>query len=123
DGVAQLGPDAGQDKPVVVHEEHAGPLGGVGPSARVGHRGITSSTSVPSSGWLRIAALPPLRSMRPMIESAMPRRSEGTWSGSNPQPRSRTKTLTWSGSTSRKVDTAVAPEWRAALLSASRVDW
>src|SRR5205814_1827835 len=51
-----------------------------------------SSTSVPPPGWERTSARPPWRCMRPMIDSRTPRRSDGTAPGSNPAPRSRTKT-------------------------------
>src|SRR5215211_4650522 len=52
----------------------------------------TSSTSVPEPGALVMFALPPLRSMRPTIDSRMPRRSVGIAAGSKPGPRSLTKT-------------------------------
>src|SRR5437870_1557722 len=71
---AQLGADAREEGPVVVHEEHADPV--VFHADRLGRR---RWTSVPSAGLLAMAAVPPLRSIRPMIDSEMPRRS-GAWS-------------------------------------------
>ncbi len=62
--------------------------------------GRRSWTSVPSPGLETIETLPPWRRIRPRIESAMPRRSVGTWSGSNPLPSSRTNPVSSSGSTS-----------------------
>ena len=71
--------------------------------------GSTSSTSVPSPGAERISAVPPSRVSRPFTESRSPRRSSGTVAGSNPLPRSRTKTDTRSGVTSVYRSAAVAP--------------
>ena len=55
---------------------------------------ISSSTSVPPSGTARSRAVPPLRCIRPMIDSRTPIRSAGTESRSKPGPRSRTDTKT-----------------------------
>src|SRR5215207_5703100 len=53
------------------------------------------------------------------MESAMPRRSVGTWSGSKPLPSSRTTPASSSGSTSTCTETRGAPECLAALNAAS----
>ena len=52
--------------------------------------GSRSWTQVPRPGLETMATPPPWRWMRPRIESAMPRRSVGTASGSKPSPSSRT---------------------------------
>ena len=83
---AELRADAGAEELVVVHHEDADSrrdTGGRGHGARLGSR-IT--TSVPAPGRLLMTALPPCRSMRPMIESAIPRRSAATASASKPAP-------------------------------------
>ena len=74
---------------------------------------------MPSPGLETIETLPPWRRIRPRIESAMPRRSVGTWSGSKPLPSSRTNPVSSSGSTSTYTETSGAPECRAALKAAS----
>src|SRR5215217_253190 len=66
-----------------------------------------------------MVTVPPWRRMRPRIESAMPRRSVGTASGSKPLPSSRTNPVSSSGSTSTYTETSGAPECRAALKAAS----
>ena len=87
---AQLGPHTGADHRVVVDDEH--------PRLAARHAalrlGSDSSTSVPSPGAERTSAVPPSRVSRPVTESRSPRRSGGTAAGSNPAPRSRTKTET-----------------------------
>ena len=45
-------------------------------------------TVVPAPGRLAIAARPPAASIRPVIDSRMPRRDGGVADGSNPRPRS-----------------------------------
>src|SRR5581483_334410 len=87
DQVAELDLDAGSEDPVVVDDHDRGWLAH-GPS-----RSRVSSTSVPLPAPLRISARPRWRSMRPIIDSRIPRRSSGIASGSNPGPRSSTKTL------------------------------
>src|SRR4051794_8950431 len=84
DGIAQLGPHAGEEELVVVDQHDATFHGAL--------RGRRSSTSVPSPRAVTIVALPPARSSRPSIDSAMPRRSAGTAVRSKPDPRSWTKT-------------------------------
>ena len=64
DRVAELGPHAGAEELVVVDEDD--------PALHAGHRGSRSSTSVPSPGALVTTALPPARSIRPLIDSRMP---------------------------------------------------
>ena len=73
---------AGTEKIVVVDEHDA--------AQRPAHRVTSSSTSVPSPGAETILAVPPTRSILPRIDSATPRRSAATASGSKPAPRSRT---------------------------------
>src|SRR3954453_13181980 len=82
-------------------------------------RGTVSATSVPV-GPLRMAALPPLRVIRPTMDSRMPRRSAGMCSGSKPRPRSRTTTSTPRSVTSANTDTLGAPDDLAALTMPSR---
>ena len=96
-GVAELGPHAGAEHPVVVDEHDAHPglaaRAAVTVALLVARRGISSWTSVPSPGELRTSAVPPLRSIRPTIDCRTPSRSAGTASRSKPGPRSRTKTV------------------------------
>ena len=65
-GTCELGAHAGTDERMVV-DEH---------DADRGHllvlRGMRISTSVPAPGRLITVALPPARSLRPMIESVSP---------------------------------------------------
>src|SRR5204863_4398472 len=79
DEVLELRANAGAEELVVIHDQYA-------------RHSSLSSTSVPS-GELFTVARPPWRSIRPTIDSRMPRRSSGTALGSKPGPRSRTKTL------------------------------
>ena len=81
DGVAELGPDARAEEMVVVDEDDA-------PAAHDDLRS-RNSTSVPS-GVDASVAVPPTRSIRPRIDSAIPCVPAGTLSGSKPEPRSRT---------------------------------
>ena len=110
---AQLRLDPGEEQPVVVDHEHPDPTP-AGPRRPGPHRacqlppgrrhatlGMLSWTSVPASRSVTIVADPPERCIRPRIESAMPRRSGATESGSKPAPWSRTKAVTDSASTSR----------------------
>src|ERR1700739_2741004 len=53
-----------------------------------GHPGQLTVTVVPAPGLLAIAARPPAASIRPVIDSRMPRRDGGVAAGSNPRPRS-----------------------------------
>src|SRR5690606_29523358 len=108
----ELGTHAGPEQPVAVHDQHPGRHGS--------SRFIVNVTSVPSPGAVRIRAAPPFRSIRPMIDSRMPMRSGGTASRSNPLPRSRTKTVTSSGSTSAYTETTDASEYFAAFTIACR---
>src|SRR3954453_1741701 len=71
DRVTELGAYAAAHQPVAVHQHAADRA-----HARA-CRGTVSATSVPV-GPLRIAALPPLRVIRPPIDSRMPRRSAGS---------------------------------------------
>ena len=81
DGVAELGSHTREEKVVVVDQEHAhlrpGPrLAGPVPHSRPAPvLGMTSSTSVPWPGALRMTAVPPWRVMRARMDSAMPCRS------------------------------------------------
>ena len=94
--VAQLGLDAGPEHGVILDEEDAGPTGrgARGRRSRAhltrSRRGMESWTSAPSPGAERTTAEPPKRAMRARMDWAMPWRSSGTASGSNPRPRSRT---------------------------------
>ena len=109
DRVAQLGAHAGAEHPVVVDQHHARravrrgagrAAPGVGSSVTVALLGISSWTSVPSPSALRTWPAPPWRSIRPKTDWRRPEPVLGHGAGSNPGPRSRTNTVTWSGSTS-----------------------
>src|SRR5450631_382774 len=98
DAVAELGPHARAEQPMIIDDHHA---------HRVGSRhdraiavAISSWISVPNPGELRTMALPPCRSIRPMIDSFTPRRSLGTAAASNPRPRSRMNTVAFAASSS-----------------------
>ncbi len=82
-------------------------------------RGIVSVTFVPSPGADCTVASPPCRLIRPRMDSATPLRSPGTAAGSKPLPRSRTATLTLSGSTSANTEITAAPDHLAAFTVAS----
>src|SRR5580700_9117935 len=118
---AELRPDPRPEQGMIVDDEHAWPVagrsghaGGRGGGGVIGGgggggggaglaptaRGRVSLTSVPSPGTLRRLAAPPLRAILACTDSDSPLRSEGTIAGSNPRPRSRTKSETWVGSTS-----------------------
>src|SRR5580698_7205363 len=56
------------------------------------HAGQLTVTVVPAPGRLAIEARPPTASIRPVIDSRMPRRDGGVPAGSNPRPRSVTLT-------------------------------
>src|ERR1700744_291943 len=62
-----------------------------------GHVGQLTVTVVPAPGRLAITARPPAPSIRPVIDSRMPRRDGGVASGSNPRPRSATVTTAQPG--------------------------
>ncbi len=81
DRLAELRSNARAEDVVVVDEDDA--------AAAHDRLSSRSSTSVPSAEDT-IAAVPPTRSMRPRIESAIPCESGDSSSGSNPVPRSRT---------------------------------
>src|SRR6516165_9373230 len=53
-----------------------------------GHAGQLIVTVVPAPGRLSIVARPPAASIRPVIDSRMPRRDGAVAAGSNPRPRS-----------------------------------
>src|SRR3990172_605797 len=89
--VAELGPDAAREQLVVLDDEDADH--GRAP-------GMRRRNSGPRPGSLWMAATPPVRSMRPSIDSAIPWRSGGTLERENPTPWSRTNAVTWSSSTS-----------------------
>ena len=115
---------AAPGRPVPARRSRAGvpcPPPSVGSLMLVSALSISSSTSVPPSGTARSRAVPPLRSMRPMIDSLTPIRSSGTASRSKPGPRSRTDTKTVLPSTSAKTCTAPpSPPYLAAFTIASR---
>src|ERR1700755_3430649 len=104
------------------HSDGEGPLIAAGhhrPRLHGGHVGQLTGTVVPAPGRLAIGARPPTASIRPVIDSRMPRRDGGVTAGSNPRPRSVilttaqpvppvTTTSSWSG-----------PECRPTLPSAS----
>ena len=74
----ELVPNAAREQLVVLDQEDPDHV------ARL--LGIRSRTSVPWPIALSITATPPLRSMRPSIDSAIPWRSVGTASRENPTP-------------------------------------
>src|SRR3954449_11374731 len=113
DRLAELGAHSAAHQPVVVDQHDADAA-----HARA-CRGTVSAASVPV-GPLRMAALPPLRVIRPTMDSRMPRRSAGICSGSKPRPRSRTNTSIPRSVTSANTDTLGAPEDFAALTMPSR---
>src|SRR5439155_16596092 len=80
DGRLEPGAHAGAKEVVILHEDDA---------AQRPHDSL-SSTSVPAPGAETMRAVPPTRSILPRIDSATPRRSGATASGSKPAPRSRT---------------------------------
>src|SRR6478735_1147107 len=110
--------------PAVLLGSVTGAGGSAGPPAEdasgsVGCRtGRRRTTSVPSARR-RMRAVPPWRSMRPMIDSRTPARSSGTVSRSKPAPWSRTNASTASGPTSTYVLTG-GLAWRTAFHVASR---
>src|SRR5439155_6941910 len=81
EGPTEFAPDAGQEQPMIVDHEHAD-----GRVAHVVDLGTFRRTSVPAPGVLVTTARPPTLSIRPSIESAMPRRSAPTEARSNPPP-------------------------------------
>ncbi len=96
DRVAELRLHTGAEHCMVLDQENTGPPCRLGGSiCRRAHRtrarrGMDSCTSAPSPGADRTTAEPPKRTMRARMDCAIPCRSSGTASGSNPQPRSRT---------------------------------
>src|SRR5271154_6410756 len=73
------------------HSDGEGPLIPPGHHRRRlhgGHAGQLTVTVVPAPGRLTTAARPPAASIRPVIDSRMPRRDGGVAAGSNPRPRS-----------------------------------
>src|SRR3954453_12378599 len=94
DLLLELGLDARAEDPVII-DDHDGGGGAHRPFSL-----MLNSTSVPSPGSLRIAARPPCRFMRPIIDSRTPWRSSGTAFGSKPGPRSSMKTRASVSSTS-----------------------
>src|SRR5690606_27720855 len=111
DRVAQLGPHPRPEEPVVVDDQHP---------RHCFSTFIVSITSVPSPGSVRTRAEPPCRSILPMMDSLMPIRSAGTASRSNPLPRSFTKIVTSSPSTSAYTEMVGLSEYLAALTIACR---
>src|SRR5580700_3187400 len=77
--------DRDREGPLIAPRHHRRRLHG-------GHAGQLTVTVVPAPGRLAIAARPPAASIRPVIDSRMPRREGGVASGSNPRPRSVTFT-------------------------------
>src|SRR5207244_287063 len=95
EAVPELGAYARDEQPVVVHQEHPD-RAVAGRNLRSGHgalrgavRGILRLTSVPSRRSLTMVAAPPWRSIRPRMDSVIPRRSAGRFARSNPLPWSR----------------------------------
>ena len=115
--LAQLGAHARQEQPVVVDDEH--PHGRGRRRSRGRPREPQADLGPARPATRPTSAVPPYRCRRPRIESAMPRRSSGTVSGSKPFPWSRTNAVTDSGSTSTYRETLAAPECFAAFVSAS----
>src|ERR1700734_3930872 len=71
------------------HSDGEGPLIAAGhPRRRLhgGHAGQLTVTVVPAPGRLAIAARPPAASIRPVIDSRMPRREGGGADGAKPRP-------------------------------------
>jgi hypothetical protein len=77
EALAELRPHAAREQLVILDEEHAD---------HVRDLGIRSRTSVPRPGELSTTATPPLRSIRPSIDPAIPRRSAGTDDRAKPTP-------------------------------------
>src|ERR1700733_1839667 len=70
--------------PLIAARHHRGRLHG---RLHGGHAGQLTVTVVPAPGRLAIAARPPAASIRPVIDSRMPRRDGGVAAVSNPRPR------------------------------------
>ena len=80
--------------------------------------GTLTITSVPSPGAVEIMSRPPrARARSRMLTSPIPgiRRGEKL----KPAPSSRTRRITCSGVTARRISTSVARAWRMVLVSAS----
>src|SRR5664280_2280551 len=82
--VAEFGPHARAEEPVVVDQHNPGP-GRCHRALPVGCSGRLSSISVPLPGELWITAVPPWRSIRPTTDSRMPARSAATASSAPPR--------------------------------------
>ena len=76
-------------------------------------------TVVPAPGRLEIAARPPAASIRPVIDSRIPRRDGGVAAGSNPRPLSVTLTTAQPVPPVTVTSAAPVPACRATLRSAS----
>src|ERR1700761_895461 len=132
---AKFGAHARAEQAVVVDQDHArhvahrrlvssatsaaAGLGSATVSLDRADRGIVNVTFVPSPGADCTVASPPCLLILPWMDSATPLRSPGTAAGSKPLPRSRTATLTLSGSTSANTEITAAPDHLAAFTVAS----
>src|SRR5690625_1887306 len=110
--ILQFGADPGTEHPVVVDQENADLAHGLLPLRLWSAvRGTAMRTSVPAPWRLEISTVPPARSVRPTMDSAIPPCPLPTAAGSNPRPSSVTNAVTSSGSISTYTDTLSAPAW------------
>src|ERR1700761_5580353 len=104
------------------HGDGEGPLIAAGHQPRRrprGHAGQLTVTVVPAPGRLAIAARPPAASIRPVIDSRMPRRDGGVAAGSNPWPRSVILTIAQPAPPVTVTSAWPVPACRSTLRSAS----
>src|SRR5271168_3772278 len=104
--------DRDRERPLIAARHHRGRLHG-------GHAGQLTVTVVPAPGRLAIAARPPAASIRPMIDSRIPRREGAVADGSNPRPRSVTLTTAQPEPPVTVTSASPVPACRATLRSAS----
>src|SRR5215472_9190183 len=84
-----------------------------------GHAGQLTVTVVPAPGRLAIAARPPTASIRPVIDSRMPRRDTGVAAGSKPRPWSVILTTAQPAPPLTATSARPVPACRSTLRSAS----
>src|ERR1700731_4264226 len=108
------------------HSDGEGPLIAAGHHRRRlhcwlhgGHPGQLPVTVVPAPGRLAIAARPPAASIRPVIDSRIPRRDGGVAAGSNPRPWSVTLTTAQPAPPVTVTSAWPVPACRSTLRSAS----
>src|ERR1700744_2048277 len=103
--------DRDRERPLIAARHHRR-LGG-------GHAGQLTVTVVPAPGRLAIAARPPAATIRPVIDSRMPRRDGGVAAGSNPRPWSVTLTTAQPAPPVTITSAWPVPACRSTLRSAS----